>query len=133
MNDLEAAIGLEQLRKFDEIRADKGRVAGRYLDELPAGIVLPSTRPNRTHVYHGFPIRTPENRDLQAHLTANDIESAIVYEKALYEYTLAPDVDPSRFPNTETATDQVLLLPVHANLSEDDVDQVVRAVDDFVS
>jgi dTDP-4-amino-4,6-dideoxygalactose transaminase len=131
MNDLEAAIGIEQLKKFEDILADKRRTARTYLDKLPSDVVIPQTRPNRTNVYHGFPIRTPENRELMEYLDNNDVETAIVYEEPLYEYSLAPDVDTARFPNTETATDEVLMLPIHANLSKEDVRTVVRNVSEF--
>ncbi|RLM70759.1 DegT/DnrJ/EryC1/StrS family aminotransferase [Halorubrum sp. Atlit-8R] len=131
MNDLEAAIGIEQLKKFDNIVANKREAAQTYLDELPSDVVPPRTRPNRTNVYHGFPIRTPENRQLMAYLEDNGVETSIIYEEALYEYTLAPDVDTARFPNTETATDEVLLLPIHANLSREDIKTVIRNVREY--
>jgi dTDP-4-amino-4,6-dideoxygalactose transaminase len=131
MNDLEAAIGVEQLKKLDDMIADKRQAARAYLDNLPSDVVLPVTRPNRTNVYHGFPIRTPQNRELMEYLSDNDVETAIVYEEPLYEYSLAPDVDTVRFPNTETASEEVLLLPIHANLSEEDIQTVFRNVCEF--
>ncbi|TKX61658.1 DegT/DnrJ/EryC1/StrS family aminotransferase [Halorubrum sp. ASP1] len=131
MNDLEAAIGIEQLKKFDNVVADKREAARIYLDELPSDVVLPRTRPSRTNVYHGFPIRTPENQQLMAYLKENNVETSIVYEKALYEFALAPNVDTARFPNTETATNEVLLLPIHANLSRKDINTVVRNVREY--
>lgn len=131
MNDIEAAIGIQQLEKYDGILADKRKVAKYYLDELTSEVVLPETRPNRTNVYHGFPILTEDNVDLMEYLSENGVESSVVYEKPLYDYSLAPPTDVSRFPNTEQVTDEVLLLPIHPNLTEDDMRKVVTEVNSY--
>ncbi|MDY6775296.1 MAG: DegT/DnrJ/EryC1/StrS family aminotransferase [Halobacteria archaeon] len=131
MNDIEAAIGIQQLKKYDSILTDRQRVAEYYLKELTSNVVLPKTRPNRTNVYHGFPIRTEDNIGLREYLSERDVESSIVYEKPLYDYSLAPSTDASRFPNTERVTDKVLLLPIHPNLTEDDMNKVVTEVNSY--
>lgn len=131
MNDIEAAIGIQQLNKYNDIIFDKRRVAEYYLDELTSEVVLPQTRPNRTNVYHGFPIRTEDNVDLMEHLSEREIESSIVYKKPLYDYTLCPPIGTSRFPNTERVTNEVLLLPIHSNLTEDDMRKVVSGVNSY--
>lgn len=131
MNDLEAAIGLEQLEKYDDILAAKRRVARIYRDDLTDEVALPIARPDRSHVYHGFPIRTDENTELMEYLAERNVETSVVYDRPLYDYTLAPDVDTSQFPDTEDVTDSVLLLPIHSNLSRDDADEVTAAVNSF--
>jgi perosamine synthetase len=131
MNDIEAAIGLQQLEKYDSILEDKRRTAECYLNNLTSEMVLPETKPDRSHVYHGFPIRTKDNTGLMEHLSESGIESSVVYEKPLYEYSLAPQADPSRFPNTELATEEVLLLPIHPNLSDEEIERVVSEVNSY--
>jgi dTDP-4-amino-4,6-dideoxygalactose transaminase len=131
MNDIEAAIGIQQLKKYNDMLADRRKVAEHYLSELTSEVVLPETLPNRTNVYHGFPIRTRDNVALREHLSENGIESSVVYEKALYDYALSPPTDASRFPNTERVTDEVLLLPIHPNLTEDDITKVVAEVNAY--
>jgi dTDP-4-amino-4,6-dideoxygalactose transaminase len=131
MNDIEAAIGVQQLRKYEDMLADRRMVAERYLNELPSQLTLPKTRPNRTHVYHGFPVRTVHNTKLMESLSDRGVETSVVYEKPLYDYSLAPDTDRSRFPNTESATNEVLLLPIHPDLSHEDVDRVVSEVNAY--
>jgi len=131
MNDIEAAIGIQQLKKYDGMLADRRKVAEHYLDELTSEMVLPKTRPNRTNVYHGFPVRTQDNVGLMEYLSERGVESSVVYEKPLYNYTLSPPTDASRFPNTERVIDEVLLLPVHPNLTEDDINKVVTEVNSY--
>ena len=131
MNDIEATIGIQQLKKYDDMLDDRRRVAEQYLDELSSELTLPKTRPNRTNVYHGFPVCTPENTELMGYLSRRDIETSVVYEKPLYDYSLAPSVEPSQFPNTEAVTDEVLLLPIHPNLSQEDMEKVVSDVNGY--
>jgi len=131
MNDIEAAIGIQQLEKYGSILEDKRMVAEYYLDHLTSEVVLPETNPNRSHVYHGFPIRVEDNTALMEHLSGSSIESAVVYEKPLYEYSLAPKTDPSWFPITELATEEVLLLPIHPNLLDEEVETVVSEVNSY--
>lgn len=131
MNDLEAAIGIEQLKKYDEILANKRKTAQYYRAELTSSVVLPAVLPNRTHVYHGFPVRTTENTSLMESLSRKDIQTAVVYGKPLYDYSVAPPVDTSRFPNTEQVSDEVLLLPIHPNLTEEDMLKVVSGLNSY--
>lgn len=120
MNDLEAAIGRAQLRKYDEILERNRRVAAVYRDRLPEDSIGQPERPNRTDVYHGFPIRYTGRSELASRLEGDDIMTAAVYDTPLYEYEACPrSVDPSAFPVTERIADDVLLLPIHAKVTED--------------
>jgi len=131
MNDIEAAIGIQQLKKYDQILSNKQKVAEKYINEITPDVLLPKTLPNRTNVYHGFPIRTKENSQLMEYLSEKNIETSIVYEKPLYDYSLSPPVDPACFPKTELATDEVLLLPIHPNLSEKEKTKVVSEINSY--
>ena len=64
MTDIQAAMGIHQLRALDNFIARRRQIAARYdaafadLDE----IILPRRRPDRTHTYHLYPIRLAEER-----------------------------------------------------------------------
>jgi len=131
MNDIEAAIGVQQLKKYDNIVAEKRKIAEYYLNKLTTNVVLPETLPHRTNVYHAFPIRAQDNIGLMEFLSKRDVETSVVYDKPLYDYNIAPSVDTYRFPNTERVTDEVIILPIHSNLTEDEVNKVVSKVNSY--
>jgi perosamine synthetase len=131
MNDIEAAIGRQQLDKYDITLDKKNKIAELYLDSLTDEVVLPNKEPDRSHVYHGFPIRTKENVELMRYLAKRNIESSVVYDKPLHEYNLAPDADASNFPNTRLLTERVLLLPIHANLRNKEANKVISEVNSY--
>jgi dTDP-4-amino-4,6-dideoxygalactose transaminase len=59
LTDVAAAIGIHQLRKADQFRTERARVASRYR-ELLGGVdelILPSEHPDRQHSWHLYAIR----------------------------------------------------------------------------
>ena len=59
LTDIAAAIGIHQLRKADQFRAERARVAEQYRAALGAveEIILPTEGPDRIHSWHLFVIR----------------------------------------------------------------------------
>lgn len=134
MNDVEAAIGREQLAKYEEVVERKRTAAGVYDDELPDAVRRPPRRDDATHVFHGYPIRTDDRDALAEHLDDRGVETAAVYDTPLFEYpraaerTSAPVED---YPATRSLADEVLLLPIHGSISAADARTVATAVVDF--
>lgn len=134
MNDVEAAIGCEQLSKYDEILDAKRTAARIYDDRLPDDLVLPPTADDATHVYHGYPVLTDRRDELADFLAGRGIESAAVYDTPLHEY---PQVDPpshdssETFPESRRVADRVLLVPIHGSITAEDAHTVADAVVDF--
>jgi len=58
MGEIEAAIGIEQLKKLDGIVAERQRTAERLTDGLSGlrGLSTPVTKPGRSHVYYMYPM-----------------------------------------------------------------------------
>jgi perosamine synthetase len=131
MNDIEAAIGLAQLDRYDEILDRKRVVASIYRERLPSKLVGQPELPDRNDVYHGFPIRCPDRDDLASALADDDIATAPVYDTPLYEYTAYTEsVDQPAFPNTEAVSSEILLLPIHAQVTDEQAMMIGDSVTD---
>ena len=89
MTNISAAIGLEQIKRLDDFNQKRRINAALYHDLLAnqPGLILPVLNSGYEHVYHQFTIRIENtSRDeLQAHLKANDIGSAVVYPFSMNE------------------------------------------------
>lgn len=145
LTDLQAAIGLAQLPKLE--RFTERRIANaRFLTEgLSGAVKTPIARSGYRHVYHQYTIRVPHDRDAwAAQLHEHGIGTGIHYPLPVYAqpfYRASPSLyrlaypskagteeAPARLPATEAAARQVLSLPVHPALSEDDLTAIVQEV-----
>ncbi len=139
MTDIEAAIGIEQLKKlnrFNQLRIKNATYLNKNLSKIK-GIVVPQAEKQSNHIYHLYTIRiTPDfplKRDeLMAKLAEKSIGSAINYPMAINEQKLYRDLGYK--PNTPIAakvSKEVLSLPVHPGLKQKDLDNIIKVMRSF--
>lgn len=131
MNDIEAAIGLAQLDRYDDILERKRSIAAIYRDELAdVSVDLLPVAPWASHVYHAFPVLHGDADTLAAHLREANIETSRLYNKPLHEYDAAPATTES-YPVAERFASEVVLLPIHAELTTEEAHTIAAAVAAF--
>ena len=130
MTDMAAAIGSVQLRKLPGWTAQRRANASR-LSQGVHGVIVPVERAGCAHVYHQYTVRVRNGqRDLfAAELVKEGVSNGIYYPLPLHRTPLyrQEGLD-DRFPNADSAAAEVLSLPVHPALSDEDVDAVIAAV-----
>jgi dTDP-4-amino-4,6-dideoxygalactose transaminase len=133
MTDIHAAIGRVQLTRLAEWTARR-QANARALDAGlggVAGVVIPPVAQGAVHVYHQYTIRVSGDRDaLVAALAERGVGSGVYYPiptHRLPSFGLQLDL-----PETERAAREVISLPVHPKLSDDDLSRIVEAVNDVV-
>ncbi len=142
LNEMQAAIAFEQLKKVDNLnekrRSNAMHLAAGLVD-LP-GITLPSIRKENQHVFHQFTIRvsnlSEHSRDgLFEYLRTLNIGSGVYYPKPLHLYPHFAFLNQGigTFPVAEQAAKEVLSLPVHPSLSTTDLDCIIDAVKKYAS
>lgn len=130
MTDLHAAIGRVQLTKVDAW-TQKRRENAAFLDAHLTGVEVPVVAPGVHHVYHQYTIRVRDDRDgfVRALREEHQVGSGVYYpipNHRLPSLTrFAPGLD---LPQTESAAREVVSLPVHPSLSDDDLGRIVAAV-----
>ncbi len=137
MTDLQAAIAVEQLKKvdnFNETRIKNAKLLSEGLKNIK-GLELPVAKDGRSHVYHQYTIRiTPEfgmSRDeFMSKLREGGIGSGIYYPKPLhaYEHIAKLGYKIGDFPEAEKAASEVVSLPIHPKVSEDDIRKIVSSI-----
>jgi dTDP-4-amino-4,6-dideoxygalactose transaminase len=139
MTEMAAALGLAQLSKLDEWIECRRRNAA-WLSERLEGVRTPVERQGALHIFQQYTVRVGSRegrlqpvgvaRDaVQASLRAQDIESAVYYPLCLHQQPLYQQLGiGGSFPVAEQAAREVLSLPVHAALSQDDLERIVGAV-----
>ena len=138
MPDIQAAIGLVQLRRLDELQARRRAVVAAYdaAFESEEALELPGRRAYVEHAWHLYVLRLrPEvlsiDRDRFINeLTRRKIGTSVhfipLHLHPYYRdtYGFVPDDFPIAFDNYR----RMLSLPLHPSLSEQDVTDVVEAV-----
>ncbi|MEO1619128.1 MAG: DegT/DnrJ/EryC1/StrS family aminotransferase [Planctomycetota bacterium] len=127
---LQAAVILAKLPHFQAEVEARGRIGARYSELLRGDCVVPDVQAGNTHVYAQYTIRVPDREHVQATLKEAGIPSAVYYPKCLHEQPVFEPFGYSYgdFPECERASKEVMSLPMHPFLSEEDQDTVVAAV-----
>jgi len=130
MTELQAALGLSQLQRCDEMRERRCRLAGDYDMKLSADdhvIHVPCR-----HAHHLYPIRIKNGRrdEIKAKLNAQGIGAQVhyipVHEQPYYAERFG--YKPEDFPEAHAWGQEELSLPLHAKMTEADVQRVVDAL-----
>lgn len=132
MSNINAAIGLTQLKKADSFIARRREICRQYeqaLQDLPG---LERLRIDycqaAPHIYV-IRVRDGKRDALMQFLKDRDIETGINYvPNHLHEYFASNGL---RLPETERAYREILTLPLHCALSDGDVEYVIGCVREF--
>jgi perosamine synthetase len=126
MTDIAAAIGRVQLTKLPGWTATRQRNAKVY-DALIESVITPRVATGAVHVYHQYTVRAEDRDGLQQRLSEQGVGSGVYYPTPIHRLpSFALDLD---LPETERAAREVLSLPVHPALSEQDLEFVAKTVD----
>jgi len=131
MSDIEAAIGIEQLNRYDELVTARRRVAKAYDDTLKDTISVPEWSDVATHVYLNYPIFVENPNKLSKFLLEKGIETA-TYDTLLSDYECLPEKVERNFPHAREVVNRAVALPVHSKLSVGNACEVTEAVNSFV-
>lgn len=131
MTEIEAAIGIEQLRKLPKWTQKRQENAQFLRDRILVG-ELPVVPAGYTHVFHQFTIRVARNRDkIVSALNAEGIGTSVFYPTQVHKL---PSFNvPIELPVTREATEQVFSIPVHPSLSKRELRLVADKVKDALT
>jgi perosamine synthetase len=134
MTDVHAAIGLAQLGKLERFNTTRIANAAYYSQHLK-DVVTPTVPDGYRHVFHQYTVRVAGGRRdaFVEHMKARGVGCATYYPVPIHKQTyyvneLGYDVS---MPVAEQAALEVVSLPVHPALSEDDLETVVEAANSF--
>jgi UDP-4-amino-4,6-dideoxy-N-acetyl-beta-L-altrosamine transaminase len=131
--DVLAALGLSQLKRLEAFKARRAEIFARYQQGLAdvAGIRLPTKREHVDPIWHLYPLRVLDGRRREVFdsMRAAGIGVQVNY-MPVYWHPLFEDLGFKRgmCPNAEQFYAEELSLPMHAELTDEQVDQVIDAV-----
>lgn len=131
MTDLHAAIGLAQ---FDRLRTfnEKRQANAQFLNENLNSVVTPKVKPGYKHVWHQYTIRVNGGRDRDAAIRALNeagIGTGVFYPVPVHQQGYIRELmGEQSFPVSEKLAKEVISLPVHPQVNQDDLETIVREV-----
>jgi dTDP-4-amino-4,6-dideoxygalactose transaminase len=132
-NSIMAAIAMVALRYLDDDNAERRRMAALYaelLDGRPGVTVVP-TAPDCEPSRHLFQVRVADRDAVFAHLNARGVFPGVHYRDNQDYGIYAPYARPA--PRAHAASAEIISLPLHLNLSDDDIRYVVESLLSVVS
>jgi len=139
LDSIQAAILRIKLRHLDEYAAARNLAADFYDKAFSnnSNIKIPVRQKNSTHVFHQYTlVLNNVDRDaLREHLSSKGIPSMIYYPIPLHLQKAYndPRYKKGDFPVTEKLSANVLSLPMHTELSEEDLKYITTAVLEFMT
>jgi perosamine synthetase len=134
LSDLHAALGTSQLEKIDRFLDRREELARRYDDLLAdLDVVLPPAPPTGVrHARHLYPVQVEDQARVVAGLHARDI-AVQVHHVPIYRHpAYAAGVRPEDRPFTEAAYAHLVSLPLFVDLTTDEQDRVVAALQELL-
>lgn len=134
MTNVHAAIGNAQLPKLEAFNEKRIANAAYLSEQLPADKVqVPAVRPGTRHVFHQYTVRVlePLDRDeARKKLSEMGVGTEVYYPVPVHQQELYRDLGYGNqsFPESEKAAKQVLSLPIHPALTQEDLEKIVAAV-----
>jgi dTDP-4-amino-4,6-dideoxygalactose transaminase len=134
LDELQAAFLNVKLSNLDKENQHRIMIARRYLAEIKNDkISLPFYDNSDNHVFHLFIIRTKNRVELQNYLAENGIQTQIHYPIPPHKQKAMSQFNDLSFPISERIHNEVLSLPISPVMNDEEVDFVVKTVNQWTS
>jgi dTDP-3-amino-3,4,6-trideoxy-alpha-D-glucose transaminase len=130
LDEIHAAVLRVKLRRLDQWNNRRRAVATKYraaFRELPIGLQSETGTSN----YHLFVITSAQRDKLRAHLDESGIPTLIHYPYPLHRQKAFEEFGAVRCPNADLLSSRLLSLPMHAFLTDWEVERVIEGVREF--
>ncbi|WP_020600223.1 UDP-4-amino-4,6-dideoxy-N-acetyl-beta-L-altrosamine transaminase [Spirosoma panaciterrae] len=134
LTDMQAALGMSQLNRADDMMARRQEIAKRY-DEAFAGTIITTIAPpaNSTHAYHLYVIQVDDRKGLYDFLRTKQIMAQVHYIPVhLMPYYRQFGWKPGDFPKSEHYYARCLSLPMFPTLTDAEQQYVISCVNEFI-
>ena len=125
MNEFSAAIGIEQLKKLNKTNSRRKEIAKIYSKELKIEEKMPF---DKNCSFHFYWIQVKNRKNFMKKMSENNIETGIHYNP-IHKMSFYNSKIP--LPVTEIAGSKIVSLPTHPNLSNNDINRIIKMANKF--
>ena len=132
LDELQALFLSTKLKHLDTDNLRRQEIAKRYLTEIHnSKIKLPFYDGSSNHVFHLFVVLVDNRQEFVDYLNTNTIESSIHYPTAPHKQKALHRFNSLKFPLTEKIHETCVSLPISPVMTQKEVDQVIRTLNDY--
>jgi len=125
MNEFSAVIGIEQLKRLDKSNSKRKTIVKKYWNELEIEKKMPFDQNCSYHIYW---IQVKNRNYFMKKMHENNIETGIhylpIHKMKFYSSKL-------KLPITEEVAEKIVSLPIHPNLTESQVNKIIKLTNRF--
>lgn len=126
MDEISAAIGIEQLKKINLHNNIRKKIAKRYNSEIDAIEKMPF---DNNCSYHLYWLRVKNRNQFIKNMFLNKIEVGTHYKAA---HMMSYYKSKAKLPVSEKISNEVVTLPLHPSLTNDNLDFIIKSVNSFL-
>lgn len=131
MTEIEAAIGIEQLKKLEKFNEKRILNANILTEEIADLVETPFVPENSKHVFSQYTIKTNERDKIHNYFRKFGIETKIFYPTPIHKHSLYKNLGHKDLSVSENISKLVLSLPVHPKLREDDIKMIAETLRNY--
>lgn len=133
LDEIQASVLDVKLQYIDAENTRRRTIAEQYLKGIRnANVFLPQFPENNLeHVWHLFVVRTPEREKLQNYLTEKEIQTLIHYPIPPHKQAAYSEMNTLSYPLTEKIHAEVLSLPISPVMTDEEVNIVIEALNNY--
>jgi len=128
LDEMQAAVLRARLTWLPRWTEQRRALAGEYRRRLPGSRVTVPPECDPGHVYHLFPVLSPNRGAVQAHLSSRGIETLIHYPVPIPRQPALQGERPADCPVADLVCDQVFSLPLHPTMAAGAIEEVAAAL-----
>ncbi|MEZ0148687.1 MAG: DegT/DnrJ/EryC1/StrS family aminotransferase [Candidatus Reddybacter sp.] len=133
LDEMQAAFLRVKLSVLDDWNNARRKAAGLYTSQLQSGNIVPQNIICETNpVWHLYVIRTKYRSELKKYLSERHIETAIHYPAPPNKQVCYQSLSGETQPIAETLASEVLSLPMHPNITNDEIRYITDSINNFV-
>lgn len=133
LDTLQAAVLNAKFDIFPREVEERLRIGNAYIkkiENLNCGVTTLEVKEDRTSVFGQFTIRVSDRDGFRKHMDSVGIPTAVHYPSVLPDQVAIADTD-CNVPNSRELSGEVVSLPMHPYLSENDQDKIVEEIASF--
>ena len=132
LDELQAAILRVKLRRLEDEKTERRRIANNYLTNIRNKVViLPVVKNQLGHVWHLFVVRTEFREKLLTHLSSRGVGHLIHYPLPPHKQKAYAGLSEWKLPLTELIHNQVVSLPLFPGMSDGQIESIIDACNSF--
>jgi perosamine synthetase len=130
MSDIEAAVGIAQLKKLNDFINRRRKISSIYELTLSDIVKRPFENPNKKHIYSRYVVKTPyKSSEIIEKLKKCNIMSTIMHIPPLHKRSILQKYNSNQnFSKTDEIVNSSISLPIYVSMSDEEVMYVAHAL-----